>query len=750
MSNRVGTPAQLGKRKQRDLSPVIPDPEELTPGTRTDAFGTPARSARVYRTYAHKRARSRANSSAGDEPLEVEAESLPHVPSPQESPTRVQYGTNQAEAALGADLPRGDLRDQDRQEETSRAAALMDHHSAYNELDPSTSFATQRTARSKTPLRRRRSTVFVEIPSQPASQLQKYVQPLLSSQEAEHTNAADVQTRVGRPRGRPLKQKPIAIPSPPPTSDDASPAGRPGGRRRAQSGTHLSLTDALNQSFAAAALTASTSATGFAEPSSEPPRRRRGRPPGRGRARVALGPVITHSELRSTRSRRTSDVPPVEPSRPPAQATAAKRGPGRPRKHPLPPGASSSPAKARSASRTNRRASTSNSRPALAGSDAEDSEEEAVTRQLLRNTSRADGPTTSSPSKEYRFVYQSVDVGPLARALERQAAEEAVNGTATETENASAGPSKKPRGRPRGSKNKTTLAREEAAARVRGLGSTSSAVHSYSAGPSAPTRMRATDPSLTSDLPPVPIKRPRGRPRKSAPSAFPASGFMDYVELLRDASDTEDRASAGPSSAGVGRGRSRTRRNSTSAVPIAPQSAAAPVAPPPYYLDLKTMQWKRRSRSLSASPSKTNSKRKASTSRLRDDATPAKEYQTSAVLCDALKVALLTSTPKLSSPTIRGKGKGKAVARTDDGLKVAPSGVLLFADGLDEGEEDDSGPWTCVFKGSWVVLGDPNATLDDALVLKKLHEVVLGTGAYVRSAFCTSTSTSAARESYKR
>ncbi|KAI0357167.1 hypothetical protein OH77DRAFT_1519599 [Trametes cingulata] len=430
------------------------------------------------------------------------------------------------------------------------------------------------------------------------------------------------------------------------------------------------------------------------------------------------------------RPRRSSSSPRKEPQPPPPPSDAApvKRGPGRPRKHPLPPGASTSTTRARSASRPGRKTSTSKAQPARGDSEADDSDTEAVTQQLLRDTSPTDGPPTSSPIKEHRYVFQSVDVGPVARALERQAAEEAANGTTTETETASA-PPRRPRGRPRGSKNKTTLARE-ATARAQMVASISSAGQSYSAGPSVPTT--ATDASTTDSLPPVPIKRPRGRPRKSAPSAFPPTGFVEYTEPLRDASDTDDNATAGPSTRK--RGRSRTRRNSVSAVPVAP-APAAPVAPPPFYLDLSTMQWKRRSRSLSASPTKP--KRRSSLSALEKDTTPAKEYQTSAALCDALKVALLTATPKLAPATSgkNGKGKGKAAATTEDGLKVAPSGVLLFADVPDEeGEnedEDDFEPRTCIFKGSWVVLGDPKATVDDGLVLKKLHEIVLGTGAYV-------------------
>lgn len=75
MAAYIGAPPpHFRKRKQRDPSPTAPSPEEPTPARR-DAFGvTPSRSARVYKTYAHKRTRSYASSSAGDEPDEAEEE----------------------------------------------------------------------------------------------------------------------------------------------------------------------------------------------------------------------------------------------------------------------------------------------------------------------------------------------------------------------------------------------------------------------------------------------------------------------------------------------------------------------------------------------------------------------------------------------------------------------------------------------------------------------------------------------------
>ena len=36
-----------------------------------------------------------------------------------------------------------------------------------------------------------------------------------------------------------------------------------------------------------------------------------------------------------------------------------------------------------------------------------------------------------------------------------------------------------------------------------------------------------------------------------------------------------------------------------------------------------------------------------------------------------------------------------------------------------------------MFRGSWAVLADPRAPLDDGLALKMLHEVVMGLGTYI-------------------
>ncbi len=50
--------------QERELSPAVPDPP-VTP-SRSAIFGSPNKSARVYKTYAHKRARSQASSVAGE------------------------------------------------------------------------------------------------------------------------------------------------------------------------------------------------------------------------------------------------------------------------------------------------------------------------------------------------------------------------------------------------------------------------------------------------------------------------------------------------------------------------------------------------------------------------------------------------------------------------------------------------------------------------------------------------------------
>ena len=56
---------ELQEERDRELSPAVPDPEPVTP-SRSEIFGSPNKSGRVYRTYAHKRARSRASSVADD------------------------------------------------------------------------------------------------------------------------------------------------------------------------------------------------------------------------------------------------------------------------------------------------------------------------------------------------------------------------------------------------------------------------------------------------------------------------------------------------------------------------------------------------------------------------------------------------------------------------------------------------------------------------------------------------------------
>ncbi|KAH9850433.1 hypothetical protein C2E23DRAFT_835095 [Lenzites betulinus] len=182
-------------------------------------------------------------------------------------------------------------------------------------------------------------------------------------------------------------------------------------------------------------------------------------------------------------------------------------------------------------------------------------------------------------------------------------------------------------------------------------------------------------------------------------------------------------------------GFTRTRRSA---------SAAAPPDPPPFYLDLNTMEWKRRAPRSSVSPVRRRRRRSSAAAFLAaGQEGEVTEYQSCGELCTALKEVLLGTEPKIAHESVsdatrgtrKGKGKGKA-KEADDGLKVAQSGVLLVADDDDDDEDEDAAsenaaPGTCIFRGSWAVFGDPSVTLDDGLVLKKLHEVVRGIDAYV-------------------
>ena len=60
------------REQERELSPAVPHPEPFTP-QRANPFDTPARSTRIFKTYAHNRARS-SHRSARDEEEERERE----------------------------------------------------------------------------------------------------------------------------------------------------------------------------------------------------------------------------------------------------------------------------------------------------------------------------------------------------------------------------------------------------------------------------------------------------------------------------------------------------------------------------------------------------------------------------------------------------------------------------------------------------------------------------------------------------
>ncbi|KAI0323806.1 hypothetical protein GY45DRAFT_1332235 [Cubamyces sp. BRFM 1775] len=657
-------PPNMRKRKERELSPAVPDPENITPDGR-DSFWTPNRSARVFRTYAHKRARSYASSA----PDEFDDDASSRSPSPQSSPIRPR-GRSPPRTGGKVSIPLGRI--------ARRSTTASDHHDHPGEIEDPNLSTSSTTHGSNSTLQRRRSIVYVEVP-------QRAKGSRASSGKSRPTSRvrADLSEHHDQ-RGRSSAQKAIAIPSPPP-SDDV--IGMPHLIRDFPTEA-LSLSEALNRSFAPSS---------SMDAGNVSPKRRRGRPRGRG-GLVGLGPIISHDDMNRSPRREPQTAPAASIS---ASASPVKRGPGRPRKHSLPPGQPESVP--RSVSRPRRAATRSRSRARPAGPtrDSDDVDAEVVAEQLLHDSSRSPERPGPSNSRRRSYAFQSIDIAPIVRAFERQEADEADILSGTETTSApSAVSAKKPRGRPRGSKNKNTLAREaERAKRFAPL----------SAGPSRipvqPFPTSVFTEASTFSLPPVPIKRGRGRPRKSAPSASNTllEDTMDYMEPLKDPDDppAARHSTPGPSR----RGRSRTRRNSISTIPTAPaQTPGSPAGPSSYYLDLNTLQWNR------------HGEHRANVT----------EYQTRAALVSA------SARPK------RGVYRA-AAAVTEDGLKVAPSGILLFSDGEPSGggsrcaeeEEEEEEDWQ-VFSGSWSVLEDPKVALDDALVLKKLHEVVLGTEAFIR------------------
>ncbi|KAI1793798.1 hypothetical protein LXA43DRAFT_1092579 [Ganoderma leucocontextum] len=259
----------------------------------------------------------------------------------------------------------------------------------------------------------------------------------------------------------------------------------------------------------------------------------------------------------------------------------------------------------------------------------------------------------------------------------------------------------------------------------------------------------------------TPVKRGRGRPRKSAPepSVF-GLDTVHYMEPLKDPDGDDEpnpfrrrtrsqsrqgrgstRGTPAASPAQTPRRRSvlttRTprRNNSTSRPAAAASTSAAPQGsgPPSHDLDMKTMQRRSRARSASSSPSK----RRARPAAPEREMPKATEFQTRTQLCNALKRTLLEAPmPKLRDIAAENKKQQRRQQkekerqkrkRDADRLRVAPSGVLSFGGDKsepehghddDEEEHEDQGEATVVFCGSWSVLAGPAATLDDSLAMK--------------------------------
>ncbi|KAI0808243.1 hypothetical protein C8Q74DRAFT_123107 [Fomes fomentarius] len=768
-------PPYLLKRKLREISPEVPDPEPVTPA-RKDVFGTPSISARVLKTYAHKRARSYA-SSAPEEPNRFgDEEESSSDSSPERSPTK----RNDVETSKHVTTRR-----------FGSPAQQSTRTTREHDVEPPVAGPSNPAPNPSSSHRRRRQsflTVYVEVPH-PSSRMGGR-----SVSDASPVGPSSASITTGR--GRPSIVKAIAAIPTPSSSSEGDAAQTAQRRPRAPSGPSLTLSEALNHSFASASPAqheeVGATPTSYKHMRAEkeeggtpsaPPKRKRGRPRGRGRGRGVAVPVqvvsrTTHLTTRSAASSPTrpsatggratpaeaeeeedesSDdevallVPAKRPrGRPtkqstvraqnavgtssrhpqaeeeeestgdePARVVPAKRPRGRPRKHPLPEPGQTRPNAARSVSRGRQK-------------------------------------TTQLPSSSQN-AYDSVDVNPIARALENQAAQEAQDLHVDHVPASSSGPPpKRGRGRPRGSKNKSTLERER---------------RTQSAGPFTRVALPSVEPQpsssstlLANPIVAPPIKRPRGRPRKSAPNpptTFPASepatfDYTDYTEPLKDP-DADN--GPGPAATPKRRGRSqsqprtRSRANSTAAPASVSASASAHVSgsavpPPSYYLDMTTLQWRPRARSASASPSKPKFK---SAYVLLSRAPKPEEHQTSVKLYAALKTALLNASPaktgvaaaepeaEIGQEHEKEKEKAGEDKDKDDGLRVAPSGVLLLADkgkeketetetetGKDGGGEVNDA--TVVFRGTWAILVDPKVTCDDALALKTLHDVVKGVG----------------------
>ncbi|KAL7278027.1 hypothetical protein ACG7TL_007987 [Trametes sanguinea] len=573
-----------------------------------------------------------------------------------------------------------------------------------------------------TPIPRKRMVPYVEIPHRPA-----WMRKATQIHEAvSTTHADDIPSSSTHPsRGLTLAQRVIAFPSPPPSDDDWV-KGRAAHRQDEQ----LSLSEALNRSFATGSALAESGIDSTPGSRREIPKRKSGRSRSRGRGLAATASIANDNESPSRRLPKASGSDTLSASAPPV-----KRGPGRPRKHPLPGSATEPRPISVSGPRRSSARSKSRTRAVRSPTDEDEGDAAAVVDQLLQDASSSPRVTSNVSPTRHDYAHHTVDASPIARGFARQAQDEAAHATDWDATS----PPRRPRGRPPGSKNKGSFTRAtEALPKPFVL-----------LPPRSPrdARTRAAPSvaeSTISSLPPVPIKRSRGRPRKSAPSEFPPSDFVDYIEPLRDPDD--DALTAGPPvTRARSRGRSRTRRNSTSALPDRAPAGRAPSPPAPrtrsrgrsstrrnsisavpdsasadpatssqYYLDLDTMQWKRRTRSVSASPAK----RRRSSSRSTRARKPI-EYPTSKAIFSALKITLVAASmkPKLTQ------------AMTDDGLRIAPSGVLLLSNGTNDEPADAT---TSVFNGSWAVLEDPRVIVDDALVMKRLHEVVIGVGGFIR------------------
>ncbi|KAI1793358.1 hypothetical protein LXA43DRAFT_1124803 [Ganoderma leucocontextum] len=657
----------------RELSPVVPDPEPSTPAHDggVNVFGTPTRSVSCgHKTYAHKRARSFTTSHAGaGSDGEQEQRSSSREPSSSRSPTKVVWKkhAHDNDPTRLAKRPRFNEND----DNDMYADPLV--FAGHDAIAPAASS-------SRSPMRHRKASVYVEIQTpvrRSRSQAQQDVR--VGSPEVP---APPPNTR--RPRGRPPKVKPIAIPIPSTASDEG--AAQNVKHRRHTSGPEMTVGEALNQSFALSIASSSPAAS-------------------------------------SSRARRAGDENKeiADPSRP--EPVPIKRGPGRPR--------GSGRGRGRGGGRGRGRGRGAASSLSLVSHDADNappparahgSEASLPTWTTLSTLNRADAssrrpPPAFAPEEEESSSDELASVAqapakrtpgrprkhPLEKASTSAAPVDAYGvrpPTPGPSTNAAETPTKR-RGRPPCSKNKATLDRETAAAAMaRGRASLPGALPALSAS------IMTSYPAVPGPPLATPVKRGHGRPRKSAPapSVF-GLDTIDYMEPLKDPDDPPNPFRRRT------RSQSRQGRGSTSGTP-----AASPV-PSPRHDDAEAAA---RAFCVRVAGEASGSicaggEREA----VEGDGAPDADAIVQRAEAHAAPMPKLKDVAAENEKQKRKQLKEKERQKRKRNADRLPDDVLFFGGDKSEGGHDDGedkeeqGDATARFCGSWSVLADPAATFDD-------------------------------------